>query len=610
MIPMLLMLLLLLPASVTATLDLFFLQDQTQLKVIAFNGLPWPFEFQQNSVSLPLIAIDEPSENGEYNPCDESTFRIGAMDSALEKWAQEAQTVTSDESSSFDVNGWNATGRPWIAYLDVDRLAEACKGVQLHLHYSSFLALSAQKLGAKGLIVAGNNSPALTNRVMPAGVQRESQVVHTTTITIPVVMAENDEKSEKMRSLLSGGALAVVEEMEKDPNPFDGLWQRFGWYHMLMIGMAIYSFGLSVYTLKQSVAVVQHYRDGNQSRPETMAFLMRMLILIPEFIGGLVGVAAYIDPFGVFLINDYYLARTVANSRAVIVGTTDIILIFYCNDIYNAFKLSRTNGRFVAFFVKHCWGLPVIVVFGVAMVGMDLGISYWSLRGAAGANVHLIPVMYLLVLYLIGTIILFVLSENVRREVGKVNVSKGVVNPLVKKTVESTLLMRKYMIVSALGRIGNMFCFVYTAMGWYRLSVASYICFVFLLIGVPSFISSTAQILIAVEITPSTSRASATARKSAAAVSSISPARSSKIRPSPRFQAGGRRARAAGETKESARPSPRFQAAGHSRTPKKLSETRKYPNMSSHIRGMKRKTTTKVAPEVVKAKSEPRSPTD
>ena len=73
-------------------------------------------------------------------------------------------------------------------------------------------------------------------------------------------------------------------------------------------------------------------------------------------------------------------------TRAAIVGTTDMFLVFYCNDIYKAIKSRGSLRPTIPFLVKYWWGLPVIVLFGVSMVVMDAVISYYSVRGAAGAR--------------------------------------------------------------------------------------------------------------------------------------------------------------------------------------------------------------------------------
>ena len=76
-----------------------------------------------------------------------------------------------------------------------------------------------------------------------------------------------------------------------------------------------------------------------------------------------------------------------------------IISTLTCRSLFS----SVTIQPHTPFLVKYWWGLPLIVVFGLAMVVADLGISYYALRGWAGFGVNLIPVMYLLGLYLIGT---------------------------------------------------------------------------------------------------------------------------------------------------------------------------------------------------------------
>ena len=67
----------------------------------------------------------------------------------------------------------------------------------------------------------------------------------------------------------------------------------------------------------------------------------------------------------------------------------------------------------------YWWGLPVIVVLGLGMIIADQFVSYFALRGAAGGGVNLIPVLYLLSIYLVGTVWLLVLSNNVNNEANR-----------------------------------------------------------------------------------------------------------------------------------------------------------------------------------------------
>ena len=478
------------------------------LDIIAYNGLPWPFEqpsvftelTEEHHAMVPLIPVDVAIE-GEYDPCDESTFNEHSMDSALEDWYVRANGTY-----------WNATDdevpfneRPWIAYLDRIKIPLACARDQLHWYYSPFMVLSAQKLGASGVITDNIPGPQLSSVTLPAGVDIGAKTVHGTTITIPcLILATREDDSVAL--LAVPGSLSAATLMEEDPNEFDVLWQRFGVYHCISLLFSFSFVVLAFYIARQSGEVLKFYRKGGRSRAAKMALAMRMLILGPEFVGALVAIFVCFDPAGVFQFFDFYSARTVFNSRGAIVGTTDIVMIFYCTDVYNAFKVSKKNDKFVPFPVKHWYGLPLIVAIGLTAIIGDLTISQMSVRLELGGNVHLLPSLYLILLYFIGTIWLMYLSWKAGTAAEDVLASnkQAAADVQLKAAVDRTLLMRKYMMISAVGRIINLIGFVAAATGWYRSSPLAYATLFILLNNFPSLLSSTAQILIAIEITPST----------------------------------------------------------------------------------------------------------
>ena len=233
---------------------------------------------------------------------------------------------------------------------------------------------------------------------------------------------------------------------------------------------------------------------------------------------------AFVDPAGVFFVFDFFTARTLMASRAAIVAVSDMILILYCHDTYKTFSGSQLR-RHVPFLVKHWWALPLVIFIGLTMVICDLVVSHLSLSGVTTGASSLIPVIYLLVLYLIGSIWLLRLSFLVKSAVTK-KLTRANGAPLegpLRETIERTLLMRKYMIVSTMGRIGNMFGFVMVAFDFYSMSPELYMLVMGILFSFCSLVSSTAQILLAIEVTPTT-RSIGSIMASTAAASAVAAA--------------------------------------------------------------------------------------
>ena len=155
-------------------------------------------------------------------------------------------------------------------------------------------------------------------------------------------------------------------------------------------------------------------------KPAKMALTMRMLILIPELFGAGLGIGVFIDPFGYFRITDFITARTLMNLRAAVLGFTDVVVIFYCMDMCQAFKCSRTNSAFAPFLVRHTFGLPLILFIGITMVFGDLTVSWLSLRGMISGSSAALGALPSLVIYVTSSVILTNLSLTVSKQVASV----------------------------------------------------------------------------------------------------------------------------------------------------------------------------------------------
>ena len=96
-----------------------------------------------------------------------------------------------------------------------------------------------------------------------------------------------------------------------------------------------------------------------------------------------------------------------------------------------------------------------------------------------------------------------VLSHKIRQETNKV---RDTTSPSVRASVESSNLVRKYMLFSAWARIGNITGFVMSATGVMFSDPLVFALVFTLLLFLPSLLCSTVQLLIVVEITPTESK--------------------------------------------------------------------------------------------------------
>ena len=99
-------------------------------------------------------------KDGDYDPCDASTFNGDVMETALEKWLENANlTSTTAENRT-------TGGVPWIAYYENSAMHEACGTSPLHWFYSYYMVESAQRLGASAILIDGH-CPEVIFQLLP-----------------------------------------------------------------------------------------------------------------------------------------------------------------------------------------------------------------------------------------------------------------------------------------------------------------------------------------------------------------------------------------------------------------------------------------------------------
>ena len=165
--------------------------------------------------------------------------------------------------------------------------------------------------------------------VVPPEVEVKNQRIHGIPITIPALVIDKEERGRILAMFAAAGRtpLITVQSMHEDSNSYDILWQPFGLYNCTMLALAVFSAALSGYILKNTVDLTrEHSAKSKHSRAKTMAFVMRMLILTPEFIGAVVAVFVCLDPVGAFYSIDYYTARSLLNSRCSLFSFTSSLL--------------------------------------------------------------------------------------------------------------------------------------------------------------------------------------------------------------------------------------------------------------------------------------------
>ena len=205
----------------------------------------------------------------------------------------------------------------------------------------------------------GGSNPETVKFVMPPDVIREKHQVQGTIVHVASLYIGAGQATELKQSLSeeSGEIISVLStslrRMIGEHNTYVDVLQPFGVYRCVLFLLILWNIVLGLYILRHVREVVLFFNQGKKNKAAQMALAMRMLILMPELIGSILGVFIIFDPFGAFYTTDYITARSLITMRASLTAFTDVVVIFYCTDVYQAFKKSRNNDRHVPFLVRH-----------------------------------------------------------------------------------------------------------------------------------------------------------------------------------------------------------------------------------------------------------------
>ena len=507
--------------------------------VKAWNLLPFKEKIVHLNTSvgenIPIIPLHLPNIYG-YDPCIEGEHQPLVMEGFVRDWYRNASALIFETSI-------NETLTTWVASMAYDQLTDTCEGkTPLHLWYAPYIALHAQRLGASALLTHGSPiDPQIERHLAPPGTDIASRTVHGVEITIPGLIHNNHEvasssammstqivnvdsiqwtlKVNKENSSLSGKAAAPFTSAF---NEYDSMFTTSSNYRNITAFVALCAVVLVVFTAGSVYQIVHHFIaeevmavDGSSAsgakkrKKACMSLTMRLMILIPEILGAVALFLISVDPFGNFLIFDYFSARVLVNLRGTMVATTDVTMAIYCYDVYTAFKASKKMNPFTPFLLRYWFAVPVILFLDFTLVISDYRLSLMALnlevsQGAVPS--YLIPAVSMLLIYAVTTWYLLHLNKKVKNEVETLSPELKKF-PEVEAMIDRTNKLRAYMRLAAIGRVLNIVALVMAASGIMFTSPLMYSMTALLLL-IPSAACSMIQILITVEITPNAFRRS------------------------------------------------------------------------------------------------------
>ena len=159
-----------------------------------------------------------------------------------------------------------------------------------------------------------------------------------------------------------------------------------------------------------------------QRQRDVFSLQMRLLILFPECISGVLRFATSLDPFGVFYTVDHFTARYISNAAVSVSAFTDLMMVVYCWDVFNTFTaVRRGKKRVLPRVAQHTLGVPVVILVGILLVLLDHWVLRLSLHGELGSAAIAIPTLISVLIYTFCCAQLVIINSLMEHEVGVIS---------------------------------------------------------------------------------------------------------------------------------------------------------------------------------------------
>jgi hypothetical protein len=377
-------------------------QKATTINTLLLNAVRWDITNElneqfpiQNATTTPIPFIDISKSYGDYDVCDERTLNARAIESLILS------------------KGFNPAEK-WIAVVDKKIMSEQCDGkTPFHFMYAPYISLSAQNLGANCVVINGNNK--LFN--MFVNVDAVKKEVFGVNIRIPVLTFAYSKIPITINTT-SPIYIYSKNDIQVDQDPLNEVYTSYGSTRLVLLVMGFCSIAVLVFAVIRTRKLVKHF-ENKKEHAQRKQLQVRLLIVIPEFISCFVRFFTCFDFLGFQGYVTFFQSRSMLNLVQSISVFTDIVLIFYCLDVFNVFKGSRRMQRTTPFLIKYKLAIQIITVIGFAMIIVDQVVLYLGLYGMLGGDNLILPILYIIVVTLIVILILGMISNSMIQEVNK-----------------------------------------------------------------------------------------------------------------------------------------------------------------------------------------------
>ena len=182
-------------------------------------------------------------------------------------------------------------------------------------------------------------------------------------IFLGLLASDRPAEEEKIQNFVA------IASFLPDPNWLAPIFEKFGVYRLTFFSLSWIPVGIIVYICRYiQSACKDHKMKKRNDKQAHAAFYTRLCIVCPELLICAILIIGAIDPQGNFQLIGYFTFRF---NNSIVQYTkcfTDLIVVLYCIDVYNAFTASKTMKSNTPFAEKYKYGLPILITFGIFMV--------------------------------------------------------------------------------------------------------------------------------------------------------------------------------------------------------------------------------------------------
>lgn len=410
-------------------------QKASTIDTLLINAVRWDitnelneqFPTQNATTAIPLIDISK--SYGDYDVCDERTLNAIAIESLILS------------------KGFNPAEK-WIAVIDWKVVTEPCQDSPFPV-MAPILSLIAQNLGANGLVLSGNGEMKFFFAM--ENVDAVKKEVYGVNIRIPVLTFGYSERRTTINTT-SPIYIYSKNDIQVDQDPLNEVYTPYGITRLVSLVIGFGSMAVMVFITTRTRKVVKYFENKNEYA-QRKQLQLRWLILIPEFISCFVRFIACFDHEGIvgYLTQSQYWRLVFLELS--ISASTDIVLIFYCLDVFYVFKGSRRMKRITPFVIKYKFAIQIIMSIGFGMVFLNQIAMVMAENGMIGSRAHEVLILYILVVTVIVIFTLGMISTSMIREVYKSFGNSTSTSGQTSKMVQNILEMRRNILGTIICRL-------------------------------------------------------------------------------------------------------------------------------------------------------------